>query len=154
MSEQGNANFQIPTEMRDFAEKSVDQARKAMDGFMSAAQRAAEAVEGSTNTMQSSAKDMTRRTLSFAEQNLHAAFDHAQRLVRAQDPTEAMRLQTEFVQSQFAALQAQMRDFGGLMQDAARQTAQTASNAAQSAARTAATAAQSANQTAPNPTKR
>jgi len=31
--------YQIPTEVRDFAEKSVEQARKAFEGFSGAAQR-------------------------------------------------------------------------------------------------------------------
>jgi phasin len=126
--------YEIPTEMRDFAEKSVEQARKAMDGFIGAAQRALDTVHGSTNTMQSSAADLSRRSFALAEQNLNAAFEHAQRLVRAKDPAEAMRLQAEFVQSQFQAMQAQMREFGGVMQQAAGQAARTAQDAAQSAA--------------------
>src|SRR6188472_3119988 len=32
-------NYEIPGEMRDFAEKSVEQARKAIDGFMGAVQK-------------------------------------------------------------------------------------------------------------------
>jgi hypothetical protein len=32
-------NYEVPAEMRDFAEKSVEQARKAIDGFMGAARK-------------------------------------------------------------------------------------------------------------------
>ena len=32
--------YEIPAEMRDFAEKSVEQARKAVEGFFGAAQKA------------------------------------------------------------------------------------------------------------------
>ena len=39
-------NFQVPEEMRDFAEKSVEQARKAFDGFLGAAHKAIDSVEG------------------------------------------------------------------------------------------------------------
>ena len=35
-----NKPYEIPTEVRDFAEKSVDQARKAVSGFLDAAQKA------------------------------------------------------------------------------------------------------------------
>ena len=114
-------NYEIPAEMRDFAEKSVEQARKAVDSFLSAARRTADTLEGSANTVQTSAKDMTRKTLSYAEQNLSAAFDHAQRLVRARDVQEAVQLQSEFVRSQFAALQAQMKEFGSIAQSAMSQ---------------------------------
>ncbi|KAA2242206.1 phasin [Salinarimonas soli] len=124
--------YEIPTEMRDFAEKSVEQARKAMDGFIGAAQRAMDTFDGSANPVQTSAVDLSRRSLALAEQNLGAAFEHAQRLVRAKDPAEAMRLQAEFVQSQFQAMQSQMREFGGLMQNAAGQAAKTAQSAAES----------------------
>ena len=114
-------NYEIPAEMRDFAEKSVEQARKAFDGFMGAAQRTVDTLEGSASTMQSGAKDMTRRTFSYAEQNIAAAFDLAQKLVRAKDVQEAVQLQSEFVRSQFAAMQSQMKEFGSMAQSAANQ---------------------------------
>ncbi|APF36558.1 phasin [Chelatococcus daeguensis] len=105
-------NYEIPAEMRDFAERSVEQARKAFDGFIAAAQRAVTAFEGSATTVQSSTQDLTHRTLSFAEQNIAAAFDLAQKLVRAKDMQEAMQLQADYLQKQLASLQAQMKEFG------------------------------------------
>jgi phasin len=114
-------NYEIPSEMRDFAEKSVEQARKAIDGFMSAAQKTVDTFEGSTNTLQATAKDATRKTFSYAEQNLSAAFDLAQRMVRAKDPQEAMQIQAEFVRSQFEAMQTQMKEFGAMAQSAMKQ---------------------------------
>jgi phasin len=132
--------YEIPTEMRDFAEKSVEQARKAFDGFLTAAQKAMESFEGSSSSMQSSATDATRRTLTFAEQNITAAFDHAQKLVRARDLQEAFQLQSEFARAQFAAMQGQMKELG----DLASSTARTVSSQAASAAGQAAAAARNA----------
>lgn len=129
--------YEIPSEMRDFAERSVEQARKAFDGFVGAAHKAVESLEGSTNTMQQSATDATRKTLTYAEQNLSAAFDHAQKLVRVKDIQEAMQLQSEFAKTQFAALQAQMKEFGDAAQSAARTAASHATAAATQAAATA-----------------
>ena len=126
-------NYEIPAEMRDFAERSVEQARKAVDSFLSAARRTADTLEGSANTVQTSAKDMTRKTLGYAEQNLSAAFDHAQRLVRARDVQEAVQLQSEFVRSQFAALQAQMKEFGSIAQSAMSQGVRDAQDVADQA---------------------
>jgi phasin len=116
-----NQNYEIPAEMRDFAEKSVEQARKAIDGFMSAAQKTVDTFEGSANTVQASATDATRKTFTYAEQNLSAAFDLAQRMVRAKDMQEAMQIQAEFVRSQFEAMQTQMKEFGSLAQSAMKQ---------------------------------
>jgi phasin len=121
MATNNTPNYEIPTEMRDFAEKSVEQARKAIDGFMSAAQKTVDTFEGSTNTLQATATDATRKTFSYAEQNLSAAFDLAQRMVRAKDPQEAMQIQAEFVRSQFEAMQTQMKEFGAMAQSAMKQ---------------------------------
>ncbi|WP_441984260.1 phasin [Microvirga sp. 2YAF29] len=121
MATNPNQNYEVPAEMRDFAEKSVEQARKAIDGFMSAAQKTVSTFEGSANTVQASATDATRKTFTYAEQNLTAAFDLAQRMVRAKDMQEAMQIQAEFVRSQFEAMQTQMKEFGSLAQSAMKQ---------------------------------
>jgi len=118
MANNPNPNYEVPAEMRDFAEKSVEQARKAMDGFLGAAQRTVDTLEGSTTTVQASARDMTRRTFAYAEQNIAAAFDLAQRMVRARDMQEAMQIQAEFVRTQFESMQTQMKEFGSLAQNA------------------------------------
>jgi phasin len=115
-------NYEIPAEMRDFAEKSVEQARKAIDGFMGAAQKTVDTLEGSANTVQASATDVTRKTFTYAEQNIAAAFDLAQKMVRAKDMQEAMQYQAEYVRSQFEAMQAQMKDLGSMAQSAMKST--------------------------------
>jgi phasin len=115
-------NYEVPAEMRDFAEKSVEQARKAIDGFMGAARKTADTLEGSAQTVQVSTKDITQKTFSYAEQNISAAFDLAQRLVRAKDVQEAMQIQAEFVRSQFSSMQTQMKEFGSMAQSAMSQT--------------------------------
>ena len=144
---QDNPTYEIPTEMRDFAERSVEQARKAFDSFMGAAQRTVDTLENSATSVQANTTDMTRKSFNYAEQNIAAAFEHAQRLVRAKDVQEAMQLQAEFVRNQFAAMQNQMRDLGAIAQSAAQTAAQTTANQArefgsmaQDAARSAANA--------------
>ena len=112
------AGYEIPPEMRDFAEKSVEQARKAFDGFVGAARKTADTLQSSASSAQANAQDVSRKTFSYAEQNIMAAFDLAQRLVRAKDPQEAMQVQAEFVRTQFAAMQSQMREFGAVAQSA------------------------------------
>ncbi|MDR7036427.1 MULTISPECIES: phasin [Methylobacterium] len=127
-------NYEVPTEMRDFAEKSVDQARKAFDSFIGAARRTADTVQGSTETARTNAKDISSRGFEFAEQNVNAAFDLAQKIVRSRDIQEAMQHQAEFVRSQFAAIQAQAKEFGGLAQSAMQESAEKAKAAMQEGA--------------------
>jgi len=119
-------NYEVPAEMRDFAEKSVEQARKAFDSFIGAARRTADTVQGSAELARSNALDASSRGFEYAEQNVNAAFDLAQKLVRSRDMQEAMQHQAEFVRSQFAAIQAQAKEFSGLAQSAMQQGAKSA----------------------------
>ena len=105
-------NFDVPTQMRQFAEQSVEQARKAVDGFMTAAQKAVTTAETQAVTAQSGAKDVGAKVMGFAEQNIANSFEFAQKLVRAKDIQEVMALQQEFLKAQMQAMQAQAKDLG------------------------------------------
>src|SRR3954468_9442114 len=104
--------------MRNMAERSVTQARQALESFMQAARRTTESMGQAADTMQSSSSDMTQKTLSAVEQNLRASLDYAQRLVRAKDLQEAGQIQSEFARTQTEAMQAQMKEYGSAMQSA------------------------------------
>ncbi len=82
--------FEVPEEMRDFANKSVEQAKRAFDSFMGATQEAAANLKGSAETMQRNAADATHQVVGYAEQNVKAAFEHAQALVKAKGFDEVM----------------------------------------------------------------
>jgi phasin len=112
-------NFDVPTQMRQFAEQSVEQAKKAMDGFLTAAQKTAAALETQTTTAQSGAKDVRDKVMSFAEQNVAQSFEFAQKLVRAKDVQEVMTLQQEFLKSQMQTMQEQAKDLGSAATKAA-----------------------------------
>ena len=105
-------NFEIPPEMRDMAEKSVEQARKAFDGFMGAAYKAAGTLEGTTETVQAGSKDIGRKALGYAEQNVAAALEFASSLVKARDPQQVLQLQSDFIKSQLQAFGEQAKDIG------------------------------------------
>lgn len=111
-----NSPFEVPNELRDFTERSVEQARKAFEGFLTVAQKTVGATGDAANTTQSNAKSMSASVLSFTEQNLNAAFDLAHKLVQAKDPQEALALQSEYLKSQLVALQSQAKELGSLLQ--------------------------------------
>ncbi|MCJ2013997.1 phasin [Methylobacterium sp. J-076] len=113
-------NFEIPNEMRDFAEKSVDQARTAVGTMMSNAIKASEQMQNAGHTFHSTFTTAMVKSFDHAQNNANAAFDYAQKLVRTRDMREAIALQSEFVRSQFAALQSQAKEFGALAQNTAR----------------------------------
>ena len=119
MAKSPMGNFEIPAEMRNVAEQSVVQARQAFDGFMSAAQKTLAKIEEQAAVAQDTAKGTGGKVMEFAEQNIASSFEFAQRLVRAKDGEEMMRLQAEFVRSQMETLSSQAKELGqGVVQAA------------------------------------
>ena len=111
--------FAVPNEMRAFAEQSVAQARKAFDGFMEAANQAMGQFQGHTQAMRGNATEIAQKSISYAEQNVAASFDFAQKLMRAKDASEIMALQSEYLSRQMQAISTQIQD---LSQSAAKMT--------------------------------
>lgn len=107
-----NSQFEITNQMRDFAERSVEQSRKAFEGFLAVAERAVEAAGAG----QGGAKSIGARVLAYTEKNANAAFDVASKLVRTRDPQEALTLQSNYLKGQFAALQTQAKELGIVLQ--------------------------------------
>ena len=114
-----NNPYEVPTEMRDFADRSVSQARKAFETFIGAIKKTTGTVDGATATAQYTAKDVTGKAVSFAEKNVSAAFDLAEKLVHARDVQEVIQLQADYLRSQMETLQAQTRELGETVQKAA-----------------------------------
>jgi phasin len=108
--------YEVPSEMRDFAEKSVEQARKAFEGFMGAAQKAAGSMEAAPFPLPPQIKDLGAKAMGYAETNVKAAFDLAQKLVHAKDMQEVLALQSEYLRAQMAAIQEQAKELGGIAQ--------------------------------------
>src|SRR5215211_4712458 len=92
----GRMNFQVPEEMRTMAERSVTQARQALENYLQAARRTSESMEQTTDKVQASSRDMAQKTLSAVEQNLRASLDYAERLVRAKDLQEITQIHSDF----------------------------------------------------------
>ncbi|QCK85520.1 phasin [Phreatobacter aquaticus] len=112
MVETRPGSYEIPQEMREFADKSVEQARKAFDGFVGAAHRTVDAMESSAEVLQTGAHDVGRKAIAIAETNVAASFAFAQKLVRATDMVEVMQIQAEFLQSQMEAMRVQAKELG------------------------------------------
>lgn len=120
MANEGTNQFRVPPEMRALAERSVEEAKRAFDGFIDATRQAVTTFEGQAAAAQAGAKDMTQKAMTFAERNVDASFDFAQRLVRAKDAEEVIRLHADYVKAQFEALREQA---GELAQTASKPAA-------------------------------
>jgi phasin len=88
--------MEVPLQVREFAKKSVDQTEKAISSFIESASKSVALVPGPMN-------DIAKQTLAITETNLKASFEHARKLIQAKDINEVMRLQSEFLRTQFAA---------------------------------------------------
>jgi phasin len=119
MSDEGRDRFEIPKDMRSMAEAGFEQARKAFESFVSGAQQTASSIEGRGEAVRSSVKDISSKAISYAQQNMTASLDYAEKLVRAKDLSEVMSLHTEFVLGQMKALTEQASDIGQSMGRAA-----------------------------------
>src|SRR6202021_669664 len=94
--------LEVPAELRDLAEKTIDQAEKAFGMFFDAASK-------SMASIPSPGTEVSRQALPFTEQNMKAAFEHARKLVHATDLQQAMQIQSEFLRSQFTNAGEHMR---------------------------------------------
>ena len=105
--------LEVPAELRELAEKTIDQAEKAFGMFFDAANR-------SITSIPNPGTEMSKQALSLTQQNIRAAFEHARKLVHATDLQEAMRIHSEFLKSQFTNAGEHMRQITGNVMSAAR----------------------------------
>ncbi len=110
MTIEGNGKFEIPAEMRAFAEKSVEQAKQAFDSFISAAQHAVNTAETQAATARTGAKEIGEMAIGFTQRNVATSFEFAEKLVRAKDAQELAALHADYVKSQIAALTEQAKE--------------------------------------------
>jgi phasin len=93
--------LEVPSELRELAEKTIEQAEGAFSMFFEAASKSMASVSGA-------GAEISKHAWSFTEQNVKAAFEHARKLVQ-----EAMRIQSEFLRSQFNNAGEQMLQITG-----------------------------------------
>jgi phasin len=114
--------LEIPAQIKEVAEKTIDQAERGFSAFIEAANKSVSMIPNPTT-------DMSLKALSHTEQNMKAAFDHAKKLVQAKDLQEAMRLQAEFLKAQYDAATEQLKELGNSMH--ARKSANAGERAAE-----------------------
>ncbi len=115
-------SFEIPADMRKFAEQSVEQARQAFDSFMSVANKTVGDIEDRANAARSGAKDVSAQAVTFAQRNIASSFDFAQKLVQARSVEDVLKIQQDYIQTQMQALNEQAKAMG----EAASKATQTA----------------------------
>jgi phasin len=105
--------LEVPAELRELAEKSIDQAERAFGMFFDAANK-------SVSSISTPGSEISKQALVFTQQNMTAAFEHARKLLHATDFHEAMQIQSEFLRSQFTNAGEHMRQITGDVMSAAK----------------------------------
>jgi hypothetical protein len=116
-----NPSFEIPPELRDMAEKNVEQARAAYGQFMDFLSQAMGAWAGSPGAeMGGGFRAVQEKAIAFAKENAERSFALASDLARAKDMQEVVTLQSRFVQTQMQTFGIQAQQLSWLMADAMR----------------------------------
>jgi phasin len=92
MEKSAAMEMQVPDAVRELAEKTVGQAERAFDAFISAAHQ-------SIAMIPNPATEMSKKTLALTEQNMKVVFDYARKLLHAKDMQEVMQIQGQFFKS-------------------------------------------------------
>ena len=112
--------FEIPQQLRELAEKNVEQARAAYGQFMDAMAQASGMWMGAmpANQMTSGFKVVQERSVRFAKQNAEACFQLASELANAKDVQDVIAIQSRYAQTQMQAYALQAQELSRLMVEA------------------------------------
>ncbi|TAK09065.1 phasin, partial [bacterium] len=116
--------FEVPEQMRAFAEKGAAQARENYAKFKDAAETHNGTVEAVFTSASKGASEYTAKLVEFMKANTSAQLDFAQQLFGAKSPTEALELWTGHARKQVETFQSQAKELVELTQRVATATAE------------------------------
>jgi phasin len=116
--------FEVPEQMRAFAEKGVSQARDGYAKFKDAAETHNVAVEAVFASVSKGASEYSAKLMEILKANTSSNLDFAQELLGVKSPSEAMELWTTHAKKQFETFTAYSKDLTELTQKIATETAE------------------------------
>ncbi|MDB5563491.1 MAG: uncharacterized protein JWP84_57 [Tardiphaga sp.] len=116
--------FQVPEQVRAFAEKGVSQAREGYAKFKDAAETHNSTVEAVFGSAAKGATEYSTKLLDIVKTNTGATLDFAQELVGVKSPSAAMELWAAFARKQVEAFTGQTKELAELTQKIVTETAE------------------------------
>jgi hypothetical protein len=114
-----NQPFEMPQQLRELAEKNVEQARATYAQLMDAMTQAMSVWSTApSNVMASGFKDVQELAIRFAKENAEAGFALASELANAKDIQGVITLQSRHAQTQLQSYARQAQELGRLMAEA------------------------------------
>jgi hypothetical protein len=118
-------SFEIPPQLREMAEKNVEQARAAYGQFMDFLSQAMNTwSKGPATGGAAGFKAVQDRAVGFAKENAERSFNLASEIARAKDVQEVLTLQSRYAQTQMQLFAVQAQQLSWLMADAMREIQQ------------------------------
>ena len=94
--------FEIPAELLQLAERTIDHAEKAFSLLFEAARR--------STTASSESAALSEQVLAFSEESLKTSFEYARRVASTANLDEIATAQSELVKRQIAAAEQHIRE--------------------------------------------
>jgi phasin len=116
--------MEVPAAFREFAEKSVSQAKENYEKMKTAAEQATDVLEGTYATATKGASDYGLKVIESARINTNSSFDFATQLMSVKSFSELVELSTAHMRKQFETLTAQSKELAAMAQKVATDTAE------------------------------
>jgi len=114
--------FEVPEQVRAFAEKGVSQARDNYARFKDVAETNNSTIEAVFANANKGASEYSAKLMEIIKTNTTASLDFAQELVGVKTPSEALELWTSHAKKQFEAFSAWSKELTELSQKVATET--------------------------------
>ncbi len=114
--------FEVPEQMRAFAEKGVSQARDSYAKFKDAAETHNGTIEAVFTSASKGSSEYSTKLIEFFKANTSSSLDFAQQLFGVKTPAEALELWTAHTRKQYETLTAQAKELAELGQKVATDT--------------------------------
>src|ERR1700716_2766620 len=95
--------------MREMAQTTLDKAKDAVSKYIAESQKMREKADSGVRATYSSVKEMNEKAVAFAEANVHAGFELAQRLLHAKDPQEMGSVYQTHLKEEMETMTAECR---------------------------------------------
>src|SRR3954453_9012832 len=101
--------------MRELAQTTLTTAKDAVSKYIAETQKHWEKADSGVRATYSNVKEMNDKAVAYAEANVVACFELAERLLKAKDPQEMGGIYQNHLKQQMENMNAQFREFGSLV---------------------------------------
>ena len=137
-SANGIPPLEVPTAVRDIAEKGLATLRENYDKLKASAEQVNSTLESTYTTASKGVAEYNAKVLEAMQSNVNSTFDYFNSLLQSKSVAEAVELSTSHARKQFETATAQAKDLSALAQKVAAESSEPIKNSVEKNARPAA----------------